>query len=399
MSNNLYKGVVKLTKEQFDELKENGTITIGSQVYTYSPKDTTYVVEDNMTAQVAQNTSDIAQLKTDVSTLEDNVSTLQSSVQSNTTDITNLETDKLDKNQGVVNAGKVMLVGDDGNLTPQTLTEGGTTVIVGGQPQTTWDADLKADVSSLASVATSGSYEDLTGKPTIPTDNSQLTNGAGYATTSQLPTNNNQLTNGAGYVTQTEVNTALNNKLDTAGGTVTGDIFVNQSSIYFNNSTSSSYDQYIRSIYVQDDLSGFASNFLQMNQIYVNTGVFSSLFNKQGRDLTKLHADYDSGWFSFTKATTYTFTHNLNTTEFYTLIDIKHTSPNLYTQNTMINSDGTSNSYSGGINETYRTATQIWLRGAKDYAIQFSSSANDGGTADDQSLPTGQARVRLFRIV
>ena len=212
MSNNLYKGVVKLTKEQFDELKENGTITIGSQVYTYSPKDTTYVVEDNMTAQVAQNTSDIAQLKTDMSTLEDSVSTLQSGVQSNTTDISNLETDKLDKNQGIANAGKVMLIGDDGNLTPQSLADGGTTVTVNGQPQTTWDADTKADVSSLASVATSGSYEDLTGKPTIPTDNSQLTNGAGYATTSQLPTNNNQLTNGAGYVTQTEVNSAFATK-------------------------------------------------------------------------------------------------------------------------------------------------------------------------------------------
>lgn len=35
---------------------------------------------------------------------------------------------------------------------------------------------------SLAAVATSGSYNDLSNKPTIPTNNNQLTNGAGYLT-------------------------------------------------------------------------------------------------------------------------------------------------------------------------------------------------------------------------
>ncbi|MCO6358539.1 beta strand repeat-containing protein [Roseivirga pacifica] len=40
--------------------------------------------------------------------------------------------------------------------------------------------------SSLATVATSGSYDDLTDKPTIPTNNNQLTNGAGYITSAAL---------------------------------------------------------------------------------------------------------------------------------------------------------------------------------------------------------------------
>ena len=44
----------------------------------------------------------------------------------------------------------------------------------------------KADTSSLATVATSGSYNDLTNQPTIPTNNNQLTNGAGYVTSAQL---------------------------------------------------------------------------------------------------------------------------------------------------------------------------------------------------------------------
>ena len=43
-------------------------------------------------------------------------------------------------------------------------------------------ADLSG-TPSLATVATSGAYADLSGTPTIPTNNNQLTNGAGYVTT------------------------------------------------------------------------------------------------------------------------------------------------------------------------------------------------------------------------
>ena len=50
---------------------------------------------------------------------------------------------------------------------------------------------LKANSSSLATVATSGSYADLTGKPTIPsvpTTVSAFTNDSGYQTSSQVNT-------------------------------------------------------------------------------------------------------------------------------------------------------------------------------------------------------------------
>ena len=40
----------------------------------------------------------------------------------------------------------------------------------------------KANASDLSTVATTGAYSDLTGTPTIPTDTSDLTNGAGYIT-------------------------------------------------------------------------------------------------------------------------------------------------------------------------------------------------------------------------
>lgn len=48
--------------------------------------------------------------------------------------------------------------------------------------------DLKADSADLAEVATSGSYNDLSNKPTIPTKTSDLTNDSGFITSAQVPT-------------------------------------------------------------------------------------------------------------------------------------------------------------------------------------------------------------------
>jgi len=47
--------------------------------------------------------------------------------------------------------------------------------------------DLKADISSLAAVATSGDYNDLDNLPTIPTLTSQLTNDSGFITIGDVP--------------------------------------------------------------------------------------------------------------------------------------------------------------------------------------------------------------------
>lgn len=44
----------------------------------------------------------------------------------------------------------------------------------------------KVNISSLAQVATTGAYSDLSGKPTIPTKTSQLTNDAGFVLSSAL---------------------------------------------------------------------------------------------------------------------------------------------------------------------------------------------------------------------
>ena len=94
----------------------------------------------------------------------------------------------------------------------------------------------KANSSDLATVATTGSYNDLSNKPTIPTKVSELQNDSGYVAGSSLatvattgsytdlsntptiPTKVSELQNDSGYITgtnyytKTEVDTALSNK-------------------------------------------------------------------------------------------------------------------------------------------------------------------------------------------
>lgn len=113
MSNNLFKGIIKLTQEQFNTLKESGTLTVGEEAITYSPNDTVYVVEDSISEQVETNTNDITQLQTNISDLE--------------TDMTY----KLDKNQGAENTGKFLGVGDTGEVTPTELPNTGIKYLIG----------------------------------------------------------------------------------------------------------------------------------------------------------------------------------------------------------------------------------------------------------------------------
>ena len=62
----------------------------------------------------------------------------------------------------------------------------------------------KVNSSSLATVATSGAYGDLSGKPTIPTKTSELTNDSGFAT-GTIPTKTSQLTNDSGFLTSAPI--------------------------------------------------------------------------------------------------------------------------------------------------------------------------------------------------
>jgi len=76
----------------------------------------------------------------------------------------------------------------------------------------------KANTSSLATVATSGAYGDLSGTPTIPTTNSQLTNSEGYTTY-----NSNQATNTNSGVSFSGVSINGNHDLTLNTGNWTGE--------------------------------------------------------------------------------------------------------------------------------------------------------------------------------
>ena len=112
--------------------------------------------------------------------------------------------------------------------------------------------------------------------------------------------------------------------------------------------------------------------------------------------------DYDTGWFKIAKASTYSFTHDLKTMNFYALLDIVYDNGTnyFYKQGVIINPDGTASSYAGGIEEGSRTTTKIHLTTAKNYAYAQSRGVNDIGTAytDFTSNEKCWARCRLFKL-
>lgn len=100
-------------------------------------------------------------------------------------------------------------------------------------------------------------YDNFTNTPTIPTNNNQLTNGAGYTTFDgaysslsgrpTIPTNNNQLTNGAGYITTSFTNTnQLTNGAGfiTASDDITGNAATATNSTQLNSQSASFYLNY-----------------------------------------------------------------------------------------------------------------------------------------------------------
>ena len=80
----------------------------------------------------------------------------------------------------------------------------GNVIITGIVTASSFVGSLTGSASSLSGVSSSFllDYNNFTNTPTIPTNNNQLTNGAGFITTSF--TNTNQLTNGAGFITSSD---------------------------------------------------------------------------------------------------------------------------------------------------------------------------------------------------
>ena len=125
--------------------------------------------------------------------------------------------------------GLPTIVNDTG--TPAILSDGSTPTLNSGISATEIRNLINAGTSSF-----SGAYADLSGKPTIPTNNNQLTNGAGYTTNTGTTTASNtqtftnksgnisQWTNNVGYVTSSGFVNGTSNALIASTGTFNGAI-------------------------------------------------------------------------------------------------------------------------------------------------------------------------------
>lgn len=86
--------------------------------------------------------------------------------------------------------------------------------------------DAKADTNDLARVATSGSYNDLSNKPTIPTKTSDLTNDSGFITSAPVTSVNGQ----TGAVVISQATTATDGLMSSADKTHLDAVYADYSS-------------------------------------------------------------------------------------------------------------------------------------------------------------------------
>ena len=72
-------------------------------------------------------------------------------------------------------------------------------------------------LNNLSTVATSGSYTDLSDLPSIPSTTSDLTNDSDFITSSDLPTKVSDLTNDTGFITSSDLPTATSDLTNDSG--------------------------------------------------------------------------------------------------------------------------------------------------------------------------------------
>jgi len=157
-------------------------------------------------------------------------------------------------------SGNVELDSDD-------IEEGSTNLYLTTSERTLISTAIQAD--DLADVATSGDYDDLANKPSIPTNNNELTNGAGYITASPLSnyytsTQVDEIFNG--YYTSEDVDDVLTNYVGKTGNETISGTKTFTSSPVVPNGTASGHAVNLRQlnvayqngriIYILDDFTG-----------------------------------------------------------------------------------------------------------------------------------------------
>ena len=179
------------------------------------------------------------------------------------------------------------------------------------------DANNYVLSSDIKSVAKTGSYNDLTNKPTIPTSTSQLTNNSGFLTTSdlttyalksELPTTTSQLTNNSGFITiNDKVNAAIladkatqlaNSRKITLSGSIEGEVtFDGSQNVVMNTNLGSGFT--IDASKIDIDLTPYALKSELFN------GSYNSLSNKPTIPSATSDLTNDSGFLTATDSISY----------------------------------------------------------------------------------------------
>ena len=140
-------------------------------------------VGTNNSQAISNINSSISDINTNIETINENIDSLE----------TNVDT-KLPKQQGVENAGKVLTVGEDGNVTPQDASGGGG----GNNPIVSFSylintSDVYYNESSGIEITGEGYYSDNLGGHTIPSAGMSLPIIAGEGISITPNENNNQI--------------------------------------------------------------------------------------------------------------------------------------------------------------------------------------------------------------
>lgn len=120
--NNIFKGVVYLTEEQYRELKTNGTITVGNLSLTYD-EDTLYITPDNITDLVHYHTELININTENIKQLDDRIETVYNNIDTDTLQhnddlltavgVKNINTNEFKTAESLIKATNIIIYEDD----------------------------------------------------------------------------------------------------------------------------------------------------------------------------------------------------------------------------------------------------------------------------------------------
>jgi hypothetical protein len=176
--------------------------------------------------------------------------------------------------------------------------------------------NAKADVSSLAAVATSGSYNDLTNKPTIPSAqvNSDWNASSGVAqilNKPTIPTKTSQLNNDSGYITSSyhdsskqDVLTAWDN-ITISSNTISADVNTKTFDWAWNTTTAQSVYNWIKTAWHYAIVKGSGTNYLMGNVVFSPTT--ATTWTVSSRPCVVVHSP-DTSWILYERQITMSMT-------------------------------------------------------------------------------------------